>query len=433
MNGAVATALVLVCVAAGAAALPTASADQHTAKISNLANTTMPGCEETDRCFDPSTIIVSTGAEVVWSNDDTVLHTITGGALRNGGPDGVFDSGLLDPGATFSHTFAEAGEYPYFCLLHPWMAGMVTVQDPPAQVTMKTGNYDPAAITIEVGSEVVWINDDVLLHTVTSGSEGGGPDGIFNSGPFNTGSTFTHTFAEAGEYPYYCVLHPWLAGRVVVEEMSGAELPAAQLTLDPPAAQVLEGDSVLISGRLASSGDGSAITGQRVSIMEESANTTLITLLTDDDGMFVWVLAGIRQGAHEVYATHESSYGEVESAGYGIVADSRNIPDEAAISLLTLDQIPETVHADESVVFTGSLTSDGSAAPNRLVWIQEGDDPSRTIGYGVTDAHGNFTVRWTGAGLPEADLRIYATFGGDAWYAKSQSSDQTAAFYDAAS
>ena len=408
--------LVLVCVAA--ITIPAASADQHIAKISNLANTTMPGCEEADICFDPSTIIVSVGAEVSWSNDDSVLHTITSGALRNGGPDGTFDSSLLDPGATFSHTFTEAGEYPYFCVLHPWMAGMVTVQDAPAQVTMTTGNYDPETITIEIGREVAWLNDDVLLHTVTSGSESGGPDGIFNSGPFSTGSTFTHTFTEAGEYPYFCALHPWLTGRVVV--MSGAELPAAQLTLNTPATKVLEGDSVLISGMLASSADESAIAGQSVSIME-SANTTLITLLTDDDGRFVWVLTGISQGAHEIYAAHEGSRGKAESARYSIVADSRDIPGEPSISLLTLDQMPEITNAD--IVFTGSLTSGGYAVPNRVVWIQ-GDDPTRTIGYGITDAQGDFTV--TGAGLPETDLQIHAVFGGDAWYAGSQSPGQTA-------
>ena len=431
-----ATILALAGVVANIVAVPAASADNPVAKISNLANTTMPGCEETDQCFDPSTIIVSTGAEIVWSNDDTALHTVTSGALRNGGPDGIFDSGLLGPGATFSHTFTEAGEYSYFCILHPWMAGMVSVQDPPMQVTMATGIYDPATTTVDIGREIVWLNDDLLLHTVTSGSPNdGGPDGIFNSGPFSPGATFSHTFTEAGEYPYFCVLHPWLIGRVVVQEMSGSsELPEAQPTLDPPAAQVLEGDSVLISGSLATSDDQeSTIAGQTVLVREKSANATLIALVTDDDGRFGWVLTGILQGSYEVYVSYEGgSHGETESARYSIVVNSRNIPDEPSISSVTLGQIPETVHAGESVAFTGSLTSGGSAVPNRVIWIYEGDDPPGIIGYGVTDAQGNFTVQRMCVGLPEADPEIYAVFGGDSWYAKSQSPNQTATFSDAA-
>ena len=49
--------------------------------------------------------------------------------LEEGGSDGVFDSGMFVPGAEFSHVFEEAGEYPYFDLVHPWMQGVVIVKD----------------------------------------------------------------------------------------------------------------------------------------------------------------------------------------------------------------------------------------------------------------------------------------------------------------
>ena len=437
---AVAAVLAFTGVVVGAATLPAASADHPTTWISNLASTTMPGCEETDQCFDPSTVTIEAGGEVVWSNDDTAVHTITSGALRDGGPDGVFDSGLLGPGETFSHTFTRAGDYPYFCMLHPWMTGRVVVQDPPAvqvaESTIAESSYDPATVTIEVGEEVIWINDDLLLHTVTSGSlASGGPDGVFNSGPISPEMTFSHTFMEAGDYPYYCVLHPWLTGRVVVHEAiggHGSELPEAQLTLETPAAQVSEGGSILISGRLAAADDqGSAIAGQTVLVREGSADATLVALVTDDDGRFGWVLTGAPRGAYEVYVSYEGgSHGQTESARYSIQVDPRDVPDEPSGSSVILDQIPETIRAGEAVEFTGSLTSGGSAIPNRVVWIHEGDDPSRIIGYGVTDAQGDFTVQWIGAGLSEAGLEIYAAFRGDSWYAESQSSSQAAASAD---
>ncbi len=71
-----------------------------------------------------------------------------------------------------------------------------------------------------VGTTVVWTNDDAIAHTVTSGtSDGsrGSADGIFDSGFMNTGDTFSYTFDEPGEFPYFCLPHPWMIGKVIVE------------------------------------------------------------------------------------------------------------------------------------------------------------------------------------------------------------------------
>ena len=96
--------------------------------ILNQEGSSVPGCEETDDCFVPSTVTINVGEEVVWKNVDTAAHTVTSGVLVDGGPDGIFDSGLFTPGAEFSHMFDTPGEYPYFCLVHPWMSGMIIVQ-----------------------------------------------------------------------------------------------------------------------------------------------------------------------------------------------------------------------------------------------------------------------------------------------------------------
>jgi plastocyanin len=79
----------------------------------------------TDTAFQPNPVQVSVGSTVTWTNDDAQPHTATSG--QNATPDGTFDSGIMAPGATFEHTFTEAGEFPYFCLLHPNMVGTVSV------------------------------------------------------------------------------------------------------------------------------------------------------------------------------------------------------------------------------------------------------------------------------------------------------------------
>jgi predicted secreted protein with PEFG-CTERM motif len=69
------------------------------------------------------------GGTVTWENVDNAAHTVTSGSPADG-PDGVFDSSLIMAGgATFSHTFDDAGTYDYFCMVHPWMAGTVNVAD----------------------------------------------------------------------------------------------------------------------------------------------------------------------------------------------------------------------------------------------------------------------------------------------------------------
>jgi plastocyanin len=79
----------------------------------------------TTDAFQPNPIQVSVGSTVTWTNNDAQPHTATSG--ENATPDGRFDSSILAPAATFDHTFTEAGEYPYFCLLHPNMVGTVSV------------------------------------------------------------------------------------------------------------------------------------------------------------------------------------------------------------------------------------------------------------------------------------------------------------------
>jgi len=88
--------------------------------------TSVPGCEDTDSCYLPANITINAGDTVEWPNIDTAAHTVTSGSPAEG-PSGVFDSSLLMADATFAFTFEDAGEYDYFCMVHPWMVGNVSV------------------------------------------------------------------------------------------------------------------------------------------------------------------------------------------------------------------------------------------------------------------------------------------------------------------
>ena len=81
----------------------------------------------------------------------------------------------------------------------------------------KQGNlhYDPLKIAVPVGTTVQFANDDPnQVHTVTSGAPGNSSAVLFDSGVMNEGSAFLFTFDKAGDYSYYCKLHPWMTGSV---------------------------------------------------------------------------------------------------------------------------------------------------------------------------------------------------------------------------
>ncbi len=90
--------------------------------------------------------------------------------------------------------------------------------------------YDPPELTINVGDTITWINDDREGHTVTSGDGAGRfdwmgskklgePDGIFDSKRFMPEESWSYTFEDIGLFNYFCIIHPWMEGRISVEPL----------------------------------------------------------------------------------------------------------------------------------------------------------------------------------------------------------------------
>ena len=107
------------------------SAAVPTTTGSGLPTATSPGEQSTsppqvevtieDYTFTPTKLNITVGTTVIWYNNDPVIHTVTA-------RDGSFDSGSLSMDETFSHTFQEKGSFDYYCIPHPYMTGVVTVE-----------------------------------------------------------------------------------------------------------------------------------------------------------------------------------------------------------------------------------------------------------------------------------------------------------------
>ena len=187
--------------------------------------------------YDPDVATVERGRAVVWVNEDSLPHTATSEADAGE----TFDTGLVGPGERYSLDTSglDAGEYPYFCLIHPYMTSVLVVEGgpgdggsgegggdgPAASVSIPDGGaviepgriyYDPEDVTVRAGEAVSWTNDDTVAHTVTSGNREVWITGVFDSGLMPAGAAYTNVFAEEGEYDYFCTLHPWMEGTVAV-------------------------------------------------------------------------------------------------------------------------------------------------------------------------------------------------------------------------
>ena len=83
--------------------------------------------------------------------------------------------------------------------------------DAAPQVLIDNFAYSPVPLSVKVGTTVTWINHDDIPHTVDS------TQGKFKSAALDTDDKFEFKFSEAGEYPFFCRIHPKMTGKIVVQ------------------------------------------------------------------------------------------------------------------------------------------------------------------------------------------------------------------------
>src|ERR687893_199662 len=233
-----------------------APAEEGTTRIEILAGAAVQGSPD----YDPDPAEVPAGNSIVWNNEDTVPHTSTPGT----GPQDpasaqLFDTSIINGGEESTPVqiqgASEGQTIPYYCIVHPYMTAEVTITAAgqggggggAAQSGNTTGggaggaaggggttltilagssiqgspDYDPDELTVTAGSEVTVTNDDTLPHTVTSGTGPTDPNSAqsFDTSLINGGESATLSLAQvaAGQYGYYCLVHPYMKGKLVVQ------------------------------------------------------------------------------------------------------------------------------------------------------------------------------------------------------------------------
>lgn len=196
-----------------------------------------------DFAFRPSSLSVTAGTRVTWTNADVALHTVTA-------DDGSFDSANIAKGGTYARTFSVPGTFRYTCVLHPEMTGTVLVSDgtgatpppasprpsptprpssPPGALTIVDYAYRPSSITVAAGTTLTWVNTGAAPHTVTDEAA------RFDSGTLSAGARWSHTFSTPGTFRYLCTLHPQMRATVIVPGATGSAPPPPPPSAAAPA------------------------------------------------------------------------------------------------------------------------------------------------------------------------------------------------------
>lgn len=91
------------------------------------------------------------------------------------------------------------------------LAALLAQAKPAVVVHMHNFAFVPAVVHVKPGDTVEWINDDADAHTVDSTTK------LFDSGGLDTNENYTFKFTKAGSFPYFCDLHPYMKGTVIVK------------------------------------------------------------------------------------------------------------------------------------------------------------------------------------------------------------------------
>ena len=97
--------------------------------------------------------------------------------------------------------------------------------------------FNPNPVRININDKITWTNPDKAAHTVTSGNPIIGPDGYFDSSLIMAGDSYSRTFTSFGTYDYFCMVHPWMTGTIVVSEGTSSSSSTSKIysnvILDP--------------------------------------------------------------------------------------------------------------------------------------------------------------------------------------------------------
>jgi hypothetical protein len=220
-----------------------------------------------------------------------------------------------------------------------------------------------------------------------------------------------------------------------------AQTTSLTLILDPLPSTVQAGDTITFSGILMTADGQYFIPNETIYIKDDvsfDSDIVMGTVITsNEDGTFSGTWTAVPRsggGSYDFFAVFEgtSNLGYARSQTYSVTVqgatESPQVPPVGGTyqTHLILNKIPSSVHAGQTVTFTGQLTTNGQPLSNAPIYIKEDDPgPDQFIGNGKTNSNGQFSIKWqVTAGLVELDFDVYAVFEGSNLYDRARTANQ---------
>jgi len=244
--------------------------NQNTIQVSIVSGASSP---YNQNYYSPSSLQVTPGTTIVWTNNDSVPHQIESGITSTSAtntkssftPDGKIESGVIAPGQTFQYTVNDTGTITFHDPSYLWMSGAITskseitTQVKTTQIsilqgasTMRSGQVlSPPSVQVTPGTIVVWTNNDSVPHKILSGilsattlGQGGSanptvnapsfqPDGKINSGVILPGQAFQFTVTGTSTISFYDPTYTWINGVISSISQTSVQTAPIQVSILP--------------------------------------------------------------------------------------------------------------------------------------------------------------------------------------------------------
>jgi len=212
----------------------------------------------------------------------------------------------------------------------------VTIENAPGSSTpgCAPNCFIPRTATVEEGAEVTWDNTDTAAHTATAGSAADGPSGVWDSSLIMANGSYSYTADTAGTFDYFCMVHPWMEGTLVVEAAGAADAAAeAQAAADAAAAiAALEAEQAAKEAAAAAMERPSLDAADYISA--SGASVTSIIANADDDSVII-VIDAVDDGELSVQL-HDKIIRAFDDGSYFVLIDNEEVEFEQSGTNLTI-------------------------------------------------------------------------------------------------
>jgi len=182
--------------------------------------------------------------------------------------------------------------------------------------------FIPNPVTVDLGTIVTWSNTDTAAHTATAGTATDGPSGVWDSSLVMANGSFSYTTDTVGSFDYFCMVHPWMTGTLIVEDPAVAQAAADAAAADAAAAiAALEAEQAAKEAAAAAMERPSLDAADYISA--SGASVTSITANADDDSVII-VIDAVDDGTLSVQL-HDKIIRAFDDGSYFVLIDNEEV------------------------------------------------------------------------------------------------------------